>query len=140
MVALASIWFGQTTVPDVVGAPSVFEAKNRLASAGLTVRGVESTNTQRLSPGTVIGQSLAPGETVAKGTQVSLEIAVRSALTTVPNLTGLDLPAADKRLRKAKLQKGVLSSSSAKAKVVSQIPSAGETVKEGTPVDIFLSK
>jgi hypothetical protein len=140
VLALASIWFGKTTVPEVVGARSVFEAKNRLASAGLTVGGVESTNTQRLSPGTVIGQSRAPGETVDKGSQVSLEIAVSSALTTVPNLLGLDLPAANRRLRKAGLQKGVLSSSSPKAKVASQIPSAGEIVKAGTPVDIFLSR
>ena len=128
------------TVPDVVGSKTVFDAEKKLVAAGLQLQGKEPRAAAKEDPGTVLGQSLKPGTSVKKGSPVSLEFAAGDRAVVVPKLAGLTLADADKLLRKKGLQKGALSpqpADPAKDKIASTIPAAGESVKEGTPIDIF---
>ncbi len=127
-------------VPDVVGSPSAFEAEQKLTEAELKLAGQQKEEvTDEAEPGTVIGQTPAAGETAEKDSEVSLLIAVGNGEVTVPKIVGKKLPDAEKALRDKKLTLGQASPQppDPAKKISSQIPAAGEVVKEGTPVDIF---
>ncbi len=126
-------------VPSVVGAKTVFEAERKLDGAGLELKGTTNRVTSKATAGTVLAQSPDPGESIEKGSSVTLEVAVSNGATTVPDLAGLTLPEADKALREKGLQKGSLSAQPPDPglKIASTIPAAGERVKRGTPIDIF---
>jgi beta-lactam-binding protein with PASTA domain len=125
-------------VPDVRGSETVFAAEKKLIAAGLQVKEKENRPSEE-KPGTVLDQSPGPGESVRKGSPVSLEVAVGTGDKIVPKLAGLTLAEADKRLRARGLQKGALSVQppDPKLKIASTIPAAGDSVKEGTAIDIF---
>jgi beta-lactam-binding protein with PASTA domain len=129
-------------VPGVVGSRTVFAAEKHLVAAGLQLGQKQTRPTSTADPGTVLDQSPEAGRSVKKGSAVSLEIAVGNHTTIVPRLAGLTLAEADKALRAKGLQKGTLSAQppDPKLEIASTIPAAGETVKEGTPVDIFYPK
>jgi beta-lactam-binding protein with PASTA domain len=129
-------------VPDVVGSKTVFAAEKKLIDAELQLKETKERVTTDAAPGTVLAQSPEAGESVKKNSSVSLEIAVGSGETTVPKLAGLTLAQADKALRAKGLQKGTLSVQppDPKLKIASTIPAAGDTVKEGTPIDIFYAE
>jgi beta-lactam-binding protein with PASTA domain len=127
-------------VPNVVGSKTVFAAEKKLIAAGLQLKEKQNRPSTTAKPGTVLDQSPGAGESAKKGSPVSLEIAVGNGNTIVPKLAGLTLPEADKRLRARGLQKGALSVQSPdvlKLKIASTIPAAGDSVKEGTAIDIF---
>ncbi len=126
-------------VPDVVGSKTVFAAEQKLIAAGLTLKDTKERPSTDAPPGAVLAQSPEAGAAVKKGSPVSLEVAVGNGETIVPKLAGLTLPQADKLLRSKNLQKGTLSVQppDPKLKIASTIPPAGESVKEGTPIDIF---
>jgi beta-lactam-binding protein with PASTA domain len=126
-------------VPDLTGAKTAFDAEKQLVAAELVLGGRQEQPSSKAKPGTVIDQSPAPGDSVKKGSPVSIEVAVSKNDTTVPKLAGKTLLQADKSLRRRKLTKGALSvqPTDPKLKIASTIPPAGETVKQGTPIDIF---
>ena len=127
------------TVPKVVGAKSVFAAQQKLTDAHLVVGDREQRPTSKVPPGTVLAQSPKAGEKAKKGAAVTLQIAVGEGKVTVPQLAGLTLPQADRRLRSRKLTKGQTSVTppDLKAKIARTLPAAGETVPEGTAMDIY---
>ncbi|MEA2180850.1 MAG: hypothetical protein QOF69_35 [Solirubrobacteraceae bacterium] len=127
-------------VPNVVGSKTVFAAEKKLIAAGLVLKEKTNSPSTKDKPGSVLDQSPGAGESVKKGSPVSLAIAVGSGNTIVPKLAGLTLPEADKKLRAKGLQKGALSVQSPDVltlKIASTIPAAGDSVKEGTAIDIF---
>lgn len=125
-------------VPDVRGSETVFAAEKKLIAAGLQLKEKQNRPSEE-KPGTVLDQSPGPGESVKKGSPVSLEVAVGNGDRIVPKLAGLTLTEADERLRARGLQKGTLSVQppDLKLKIASTIPAAGDSVKEGTAIDIF---
>ena len=128
------------TVPDVVGAASAFEAEQQLTEAGLKAAPQsEEEVSDEAEPGTVIGQTPAAGETAEKDSEVTLLVAVGSGDVEVPDITGKTPAEAEQALRAEKLTLGQASPQPVDpaGKISSQIPAAGETVKEGTPVDVF---
>jgi hypothetical protein len=128
--------------PNVVGLKSAFAAEARLTTAGLTLDPSQKTQvTTDVSPGTVIAQTPAGGESVKRGTAVAILIAVSSNNIAVPEVLGLDLAQAEERLRSAGLVLGTVSPTDhgTGAVVDGQIPAAKERVKQGTPVNLFLA-
>ena len=127
------------SVPDVVGSKGVFAAQEKLTRAGLVLGGREETPSTKAEPGTILAQSPPAGTDAEKDSAVSIEIAVSNGETKVPKLTGLTLVDAEKKLRGANLTKGAISVNppDLKAKIASTLPGAGESVKVGSPVDIF---
>ena len=139
-LALFLLLPSKVTVPNVVGSKTVFAAEQKLVAAGLQLQGKEPKASAKDAPGTVLGQSVKAGTSVKKGSPVSVEFAAGDRTVAVPKLAGLTLAEADKALRAKGLQKGALSVQPAdpqKLKIASTLPAAGESVKQGTPVDIF---
>ncbi len=132
-----------TEVPKVVGSPSVFAAQQKLEDGGLKLDpSVQQVARPAVKPGTVIGQAPAAGKTVDKGSTVVIQVAVGTGSVDVPDLVGQTLPDAEKTLRDAGLVVGKLSVNppDLNAKIGSQIPAAGESVREGSPIDIYYGK
>jgi beta-lactam-binding protein with PASTA domain len=141
-LALFLLLPSKVTVPNVVGSKTVFAAEQKLVAAGLQLQGKEPQAASKEAPGTVLGQSLKPGTSVKKGSPVSLEFAAGTREVVVPKLAGKTLADADKTLRAKGLQKGQLlpkPPDDPKLKIASTLPAAGESVKEGTPVDIVFT-
>ncbi len=140
LVALFLLLPSNVTVPDVVGATSAFEAEQELTEAGLRAAPQsEEQVSDEAEPGTVIDQSPEAGETAEKDSEVTLLVAVGSGDVQVPDITGKTPAEADQALREEKLSLGQASPQPVDpaGKISSQIPAAGEVVKEGTPVDVF---
>ncbi|MEA2371978.1 MAG: hypothetical protein QOH12_2372 [Solirubrobacteraceae bacterium] len=128
------------TVPNVVKAPSVFAAEQTLQHAGLTLAPSPQTKIDPQAPsGSVVGQTPSAGSRVHKSTAVTVLIAIRSGLATVPSVLGETLAQADTKLGKAGFTLGsVLPKPDTKQIVASQVPAARSRQKAGTPVNVFL--
>jgi beta-lactam-binding protein with PASTA domain len=127
-------------VPDLVGAKSAFVAEQKLTEAQLRLDPQQKQQaTRKANPGTVIGQTPAPGQTARKDSEVSILVAVSDGSVTVPKIVGMTATDADRTLREANLTLGSASPQPVdpKGRIESQIPAAKEIVKEGTPVNVF---
>jgi beta-lactam-binding protein with PASTA domain len=89
--------------------------------------------------GTVVAQSPAAGSKVKIGTVVTIQMGVGSSQIKVPSVGGMTPVEADAALRKIGLLLGAVSPKpDPKAKIATQIPAVGQSVKAGTPVNVFL--
>lgn len=139
-VALYLLIPRNVVVPDVVGSESAFAAEEKLNEAQLTLAPVQKERVAAdAPPGSVIGQTPPAGEKAKKNAPVSLLIAVGNGQVTVPDISGMTLAEAEKALRAKKLSLGQANPTppDPAGKISSQVPAAKETVKEGSPVDIF---
>ncbi len=95
----------QTVVPEVVNM-SLRNAEIQLENHGLTV-GTKSYESSRFR-NTILRQSVAPGDTVDRGTVVNLVVSdgLGSRMVTVPDITGMSLTEAQQALTKAGLRVG----------------------------------
>jgi beta-lactam-binding protein with PASTA domain len=128
------------TVPKVVGERSAFVAEEKLTKAKLKLDPAQKQQLDvKAAPGTIIGQTPAPGAKADKGQTVSVLVAVGSGKVNVPDIKGLTAGDAEKLLRAKQLTLGQASPQpiDPKAKITSQIPAADEVVKRGAPVNIF---
>lgn len=93
----------QTVVPNVVNM-SLRNAEIQLENHGLTV-GTRSYETSRFR-NTILRQSVAPGDTVSRGTVVNLAVSdgLGSRIVTVPEVNGLRLSEAQQQLINAGLR------------------------------------
>ena len=74
-------------------------------------------------------------------TSVTIVAAVGEQIVIVPSLLGLTVDVADRRLRSVGLLRGNASGGASKTAVVrGQTPAAGEGVRRGTAVDLFLRR
>lgn len=130
-------------VPNLVGVPRRLLMQQMLESSGLKLNPVRQADRDR-KPGvrtwTAIGQSPAPGEKVAAGSDVSV-VVQGPPLVTVPRLRGKNAPDAEQALVGVRLKLGKVDPGPDPAlRVVSQIPKAGTRRRPGTAVDLVLAK
>jgi beta-lactam-binding protein with PASTA domain len=131
-----------TLVPKVVGAKAAFDAEKTLTKNNLKLNPDKKTAVStKFPPGTVIKQDPPPGKKVEKDSAVSIVVAVGDGKIEVPDITGKNLSDAEKGLRAKKLTLGQANPQPPNPKflVKTQIPAAGETAKEGEPVNVFLA-
>ncbi|MFJ7116479.1 PASTA domain-containing protein [Streptomyces albogriseolus] len=93
--------------------------------------------------GTVLEQDPAGGESVERGTEITLTVAKEAEKATVPDLTGSTLSEARKLLAEHDLELGdttEVESSAEAGTVVEQSATAGQEVEPGTSIDVQLAK
>ena len=94
--------------------------------------------------GSIISQSPLPGSVVKRGTPISVVVSKGKAGMAVPDFSSVPMEEARKRLAELGLRVGSVterhSESIAKGSVISTFPSANSIVKEGTIIDLVLSK
>ena len=129
-------------IPDVVGKKSAFEAEKSITEAGFKLAAQTKEKVDgKVPPGTVLSQTPKAGESAEKESEVTILVAVGNGKVNVPDLVGKTPGDAEKALREAGLTLGQATPQPVdpKAKIKSQIPAAKEIVKEGAPVDVFLT-
>jgi serine/threonine-protein kinase len=125
------------SVPDVSGMDQV-EATQTLNNAGLRVQ-KQSRASDSVPSGTVIDSSPGAGTPVARGTTVTINVSTGPEQVQVPNVIGQTQSSATSTLTGAGLDVRVVqvpSSPSNTGKVITQSPTAGNTVDRGTTVTI----
>src|SRR4051794_19805710 len=130
----------KVTVPKVVGERSAFTAEETLTKSDLKLDPNQKQQVDlKAKPGTVIGQTPAPGTTAQKKDAVTILVAVGNRKVNVPKIDWLTPRADDKALRAKAIPLGQSSPTNADpaAKISRQIPAAAAVLKKGTPVTIF---
>jgi beta-lactam-binding protein with PASTA domain len=130
------------TVPNVVGS-SQSAASNSITSAGLTVGTVTTTNSTTITAGDVISQNPNGGISITEGSNVDLVVSLGPVIVNTPNVTGLSQAAAESAITSFNLSVGTISTASSATvtagNVISQNPTGGTSVAEGSNVDIVVS-
>jgi len=136
VIALSSSSNAQVTVPDVVGDKAA-AAIRALRAQGLSAQ--PSTVASSKPPGTVVSQSPASGESVAKGSTVAIRVA--RGESRVPNVVGQTRSSALSVVRAAGFKPAVfvVSSSQPKNTVVAQNPKAGKKAPQNSTVRLNIS-
>ncbi|MGW3115856.1 PASTA domain-containing protein [Streptomyces sp. NPDC001107] len=127
-------------VPDVTDKDED-DASRILEDKGFKVKLRHKVSTE--DAGTVLEQDPAGGESVEKGTEITLTVAKEAEKATVPDLTGSTLSEARKLLAEHGLELGdttEVESSASAGTVVEQSATAGEEVEPGSSVDVQLAK
>jgi eukaryotic-like serine/threonine-protein kinase len=124
-------------VPDVTG-QSPEQAVANLEALGFVVQKGEDGRSAAVDTGEVMAVSPAPGDgKVAFGSTVTITVSAGVPLVTVPDVTGKKADEAKAILERAGLK--VDATSFFGNKVRGQVPSAGETVEQGSTVKILVS-
>jgi beta-lactam-binding protein with PASTA domain len=129
---------GAISVPNVVGS-SAASAARRLSAAGLeSSTKVVPSNQSR---GTVVSQTPAAGDKVAKGTAVLLDVSQGQVKVTVPNLVGTNEQEATAKLAKAGFTATVFRFPNPQpaGRVIAQSPAPGTQVAKGSAVRLNIS-
>ncbi len=130
-------------VPDVVGKTQT-AAEAELEELGFDVgvrrREVDPDETE---PGTVVAQDPSRDEEVARGSTVTITVAVEPDTVLVPNVSGMTVSEAQAAFRDADLELGSripeASSDFDVDTVIRSEPAADEEIPPGTVVDIYVS-
>jgi beta-lactam-binding protein with PASTA domain len=129
------------TVPNVEGLTDA--ATTAIVGAKLTVGTVTQQTSNTVAAGNVISQDPASGSSAAQGSPVNLVISSGPQMVTVPNVEGLPQDAATAAITAAKLTVGTVtqqtSDTVATGKVISQDPTSGSSVAQGSPVNLVIS-
>ena len=133
-------------VPDVEdGSWSSGEARQLLESDPyhFEVVEVEEVFDDEIPEGNVIRQSLEPGEEVAQGSELSLEVSRGVRQVEVPDLSGLTRSEAEAALADADLEAAIEEEHSDSVptpdEVISQSLDPGEEIDEGSTVEVVVS-
>ena len=130
------------TVPNVVGSTQA-AATTAITGAGLTVGTTTQASSSSVAAGNVISQSPAAGASVASGSAVNLTISTGPAQVQVPNVVGATQAAATTTITGAGLTVGSVamqaSNTVAAGSVISQSPTAGTMVANGSAVNLTVS-
>lgn len=127
-------------VPDVTDKDED-DASRILEDKGFKVKLRHRVSTE--DAGTVLEQDPGGGESVEKGTQITLTVAKEAEKATVPDLTGSTLSEARKLLAEHDLELGdttEVESSAAAGTVVEQSTAAGDEIEPGSSVDVRIAK
>ncbi|QDY80818.1 Stk1 family PASTA domain-containing Ser/Thr kinase [Streptomyces qinzhouensis] len=141
------VWYinsGQfTRVPAVIGKTEA-EAKKRVESAGLGVKGVRREFSDTVERGSVIGSDPATNERIRGNGSVTLVVSRGPEIVRVPSLKGVPLEKAEEQLRKAGLAPGVVSREFSaevpQGAVIRTDPPAGAGRSPDTAVALAVSK
>jgi serine/threonine-protein kinase len=118
-------------------------AVEKIRDAGLQENVIRQPNSDPSFPETyVFRQSPTPGTKLNKGNEVTIYVSQGPPQVTVPDVTGDSLEVAVQKLTDAKLKYRVVhvESNDEAGTVVSQVPTDGARVDEGTTVKINVSK
>lgn len=126
------------TVPDVADDAGYDAVAAQLTELGLVpVRAEEFSDT--VPAGVVMGLSEPAGSQVPRGAEITVTVSRGPNLVAVPDLEGLTLAEAEGALEAQGLVLGQDCCNS-RGRVITSQPSAGEQVRRGTEVDVFLSR
>ncbi len=116
-------------------------ASSRLQETGLVLKVGDRRFSSAVAPGLVVDQSPAPGSKVAEGTVVVVALSAGTESFSMPDVIGLPLDQARKRLRDRGLSVDVQTQPSEKPQgtVVTSFPSPGVTVATGDTVRITVA-
>lgn len=130
---------GRTEVPDVAGLPRD-EAQEKLDDAGFGVA-VESQESDSVPQDSVIETDPPAGETVKRGSTVTMFVSSGAAQVKVPAVVGMPLNAARQQLSAAGLEVETTREPSDRPQdeVLDQSPSAGSAVDPGSTVSLVVS-
>src|SRR6202035_5512772 len=130
------------TVPNVEGLTQD-AATTAITAAKLTGGTVTQQSSNTVATGNVISQDPASANSVAQGSPVNLVISSEPQMVTVPNVEGLTQAAATTAITAVKLTGGTVTQQSsntvAAGNVISQDPANGDSVAQGSPVNLVIS-
>ncbi len=136
-----------STGPAEVTVPSVLNMTVEAATAALEKVGLQVTTIEVDSPkpvGTVVKQDPKPGIAAKSGDTVTLSVSKGTTKVSVPNVTGSDVSTAKADIVQAGLVVGSVSeddgtSGQSPGTVVSQDPSGGSSVANGSSVSLIVA-
>jgi serine/threonine-protein kinase len=130
---------GQVEVPDVTGLPRD-EAEQAMDEAGLGVT-VETRNSADVPADAVIETDPPAGESVRRGSEVTLIVSSGPGQVAVPPVVGQTRSAAEQQLSARGLESSVSEETSDRpaGEVISQSPDAGTRVDPGSTVELVVS-
>ncbi len=130
------------TVPDVGGLLQT-DAEDTLVGAALLVGTINTVSNSDVPAGVVLSQTPMGGDSVLPNTAVDLVISSGPPLISIPDVVGLPQSDAENTLISAGLGVGEITTASnatiPAGTVISQGPSAGEQVEEGTGINLVIS-
>src|ERR1700731_862534 len=130
------------TVPNVEGLPQD-AATTAITAVKLTGGTVTQQISNTVAGGNVISQDPASGSSMPQGSQVNLVISSGPQMVTVPNVEGLTQDAATTAITAAKLTGGTVtqqtSNTVATGKVITEAPPSGNSVAQGSRVNLVIS-
>jgi len=127
------------SVPSVVSLPKAV-AVSRITHAGFNAQVRFSASSGR--KGMVIAQAPEGGARLSQGGTVALTVSGGQPKLAAPDVVGLTVAVAVKRLQAARLKSSqkVIFASAPPGRVVSQLPAAGTAVKQGSTVALSVSR
>ena len=128
------------TMPDLSGCEEK-EAAARLKEAGIAFTLIYDTDIAK-PDGTVIGQSLAAGTEVPKGTSAVITVNAAGGVARVPAIVGMELDEADRLVKNAGLNLLIFVDRDhpfSEGQVYAQGPKAGLFLEKGGDVVVFLT-
>ena len=130
---------GQVEIPDLSGQTRE-AAEQTLDEAGLGVA-VETRNSSEVPSDSVIETNPPAGESVRRGSQVTLIVSDGPGRVSVPPVVGQTRNAAEQQLSAVGLESSSSEESSDRpqGEVISQSPNAGTEVEPGSTVDLVVS-
>lgn len=131
---------GQVQVPDVIGQPRD-EAEQAMEEAGLGVT-VEQRDSSDVPVDAVIETDPPAGESVRRGSEVTLIVSSGPGQVAVPPVVGQTRNAAEQQLSALGLESSFTEETSDRpeGEVISQSPDAGTKVDAGSTVELVVSK
>lgn len=134
------------TVPNVIGKADA-DAQNAIVSAGLSVGTVSYDYNDSVPEGQVVSQSIDGGKKVAAGTAVGISVSLGpkpAEKVSVPPVTDTSLENARQLINSAGLSVGEIyyaySDTVAAGNVISCEPGVGNSVEEGTLIELVVSQ
>jgi beta-lactam-binding protein with PASTA domain len=132
----------KTTVPDLKGLTQD-AATMAIIGAKLKVGTIAQQTSNTVATGSVTSQDPAGGSPLAQGSPVNLVISSGPQMVAVPDLGGLTQAAATAAVTGAKLKVGTIaqqtSNTAAAGSVISQDPASGNSLAQGSPVNLVIS-
>jgi serine/threonine-protein kinase len=120
------------------------EVKSTLKKLQLKLGRVEKRHSSTIPANCIISTQPPPGQTLKRGSIVSLVVSLGEELISVPNLSGLTLARATERLEKAQLRCGkikyVTNIEYRFGVIIAQEPRAGAKVKKGQKVNLTINE
>ncbi|MER6983048.1 Stk1 family PASTA domain-containing Ser/Thr kinase [Streptomyces carpinensis] len=141
------VWYinsGQFTKVPPLLAKTETQARQRLKEAGLDVKGVKHAYSDTVQRGTVISTDPEAGARIRSNDSVTLTVSDGPETVKVPGLEGRPLGQAQRALKKAGLEPGMVSRAFSedvpKGSVVSTDPAAGTERHAGSAIALVVSK
>ncbi len=137
-------WLGAgryTSAPSLTGLTQQ-QATSKAERSGFSVKAGPKAFDEVVPVGSVISQSPAATDRIRKGSAITLTVSLGKERYKVPKVVGLPRSAAEAQLKRVKLTPNVqmrFSDSVPAGTVISQLPSAGTSVRPATPVTLVVS-